>query len=59
VDHVMELYPGLWMTGMSVCASMGGPRMGPIFGGMLLSGDRVATSLTQALKETRPDVCHE
>lgn len=59
VDNVIELYPGLWTTGMSVCASMGGPRMGPIFGGMLLSGDRVATLLTQALKETRPDVCHE
>jgi thiamine thiazole synthase len=55
VDHVMELYPGLWTTGMSVCATMGGPRMGPIFGGMLLSGERVAAALIQDLKETRPD----
>jgi len=49
VDHVNELYPGLWTTGMSVCASQGGPRMGPIFGGMLLSGARVAERLAEAL----------
>jgi len=47
VDHVTELYPGLWTTGMSVCASLGGPRMGPIFGGMLLSGERVAERVMQ------------
>jgi len=49
VEYVTELYPGMWTTGMSVCASMGGPRMGPIFGGMLLSGERVATLVGQAL----------
>jgi len=42
VERVAEVYPGLWVTGMSVCATFGGPRMGPIFGGMLLSGKRVA-----------------
>jgi len=52
VDHVAELYPGLWTTGMSVCASQGGPRMGPIFGGMLLSGARVADRLAQSLSKT-------
>lgn len=50
-SSVAELYPGLWMTGMSVCTSMGGPRMGPIFGGMLLSGIRVANLVLLALKE--------
>ena len=49
VDHVTELYPGLWTTGMSVCASQGGPRMGPIFGGMLLSGARAAEQLVRVL----------
>ncbi|MCD6394863.1 MAG: thiazole biosynthesis protein [Planctomycetes bacterium] len=42
VDNAGEIFPGLWVTGMSVCAALGGPRMGPIFGGMLLSGKRVA-----------------
>ena len=59
VNHVTELYPGLWATGMSVCASQGGPRMGPIFGGMLLSGEKVAVLVGQALKKTRPEVRHE
>ena len=42
VERVAEVFPGLWVAGMSVCATYGGPRMGPIFGGMLLSGRRVA-----------------
>lgn len=42
VDRTGEIFPGLWVAGMSVCAAYGGPRMGPIFGGMLLSGRRVA-----------------
>ena len=42
VERVAEVYPGLWVTGMAVCATFGGPRMRPIFGGMLLSGKKVA-----------------
>jgi thiamine thiazole synthase len=49
VDHAAELFPGLWTTGMSVCASQGGPRMGPVFGGMLMSGASVAEQLTREL----------
>lgn len=45
IERVAEVYPGLWVTGMSVCAVYGGPRMGPIFGGMILSGHRVAELL--------------
>jgi len=42
VDEVAEIYPRLWIAGMSVAAARGGPRMGPIFGGMLLSGRAAA-----------------
>jgi thiamine thiazole synthase len=52
VERAGEVYPGLWMTGMSVCSAFGGPRMGPIFGGMLLSGQRVAKLIGDALKKS-------
>jgi thiamine thiazole synthase len=49
VDKAGEVFPGLWVTGMSVCSAYGGPRMGPIFGGMLLSGRRVAGLISKSL----------
>lgn len=49
VNNTSEIFPGLWVAGMSVCATFGGPRMGPIFGGMLLSGSRVADLILQSL----------
>jgi len=49
VEKAGEVYPGLWVAGMSVCSAFGGPRMGPIFGGMLLSGRRVAQLIASAL----------
>jgi len=52
VENVAEAFPGLWVTGMSVCATFGGPRMGPIFGGMLLSGRRVAEEVAASLADT-------
>lgn len=51
VEHVQEVFPGLWMTGMSVAAALGGPRMGPIFGGMLLSGRRAAEMILSNMKQ--------
>jgi len=50
VEHVAEVFPGLWVAGMSVCAAFGGPRMGPIFGGMLLSGRRAADQVARAVQ---------
>lgn len=48
VERAGEVFPGLWICGMSVCATYGGPRMGPIFGGMLLSGRQVAEQIIAA-----------
>ncbi len=50
VENVAEVFPGLWVTGMSVCTTFAGPRMGPIFGGMLLSGCRVAEMVAASLQ---------
>jgi len=38
-DNTKEAYPGLMVVGMAANAVFGSPRMGPIFGGMLLSGN--------------------
>ncbi|MCK5219765.1 thiazole biosynthesis protein [bacterium] len=50
-EKVTEVFPGLWVSGMSVCAALGGPRMGPIFGGMLLSGVRMADLVSAAVSK--------
>jgi len=42
LENTIEVYPHLYVTGMACNAVMGAPRMGPIFGGMLLSGKKVA-----------------
>ncbi len=42
MENTKEVYPGLLVTGMAANAVFGSPRMGAIFGGMLLSGKRAA-----------------
>jgi len=49
VDKAGEVYKGLFVSGMAVCAAFGGPRMGPIFGGMLLSGQKVASLIREQM----------
>ncbi len=42
LENTREVYPGLIVAGMAANAVFGAPRMGPIFGGMLVSGKRAA-----------------
>ena len=42
VRNTREVYPGLLVAGMATNAVYGDHRMGPIFGGMFLSGKKVA-----------------
>jgi thiamine thiazole synthase len=52
VDKTGEIFPGLFVAGMSVCAVYGLPRMGPIFGGMLVSGKKVAEMIDERLQSS-------
>ncbi|MDI6793234.1 MAG: sulfide-dependent adenosine diphosphate thiazole synthase [bacterium] len=45
IENTKEVYPGVYVAGMAANAVFGGPRMGPIFGGMLLSGQKMAELL--------------
>jgi thiazole biosynthesis enzyme len=47
IETTKEIYPNLYVTGMAANAVSGGPRMGPIFGGMLISGKEVAKLIIQ------------
>ncbi len=42
VELTKEVYPGVIVAGMAANAAAGAPRMGAIFGGMFLSGQRAA-----------------
>jgi thiamine thiazole synthase len=50
VKNTKEIYPGLITCGMASASVFGTPRMGPIFGGMLLSGKKAAELALGILK---------
>ena len=49
VENTREYFPGLFACGMSANNVMGGYRMGPIFGGMMLSGRKAADLIRKRL----------
>lgn len=51
VRHTGAVCPGLYMAGMAVAAIHQTPRMGPIFGGMMLSGKKVAELIIKKLEK--------
>lgn len=42
LENTKEIFPGVFAAGMCCNAVFGEPRMGPIFGGMLMSGKKVS-----------------
>lgn len=51
VKNTGKVCPGLYVAGMAVAALRNTPRMGPIFGGMLLSGKKVAEAVIRDLSK--------
>jgi sulfide-dependent adenosine diphosphate thiazole synthase len=49
VEKTGCIYPGLFVAGMSVSEVFGLPRMGPTFGAMLLSGEKIANIVEEQL----------
>ncbi len=51
VSNTKRLFPGLYACGMAANNVQGGFRMGPIFGGMLKSGRKLAALIAQDLEK--------
>ncbi|MEW6326598.1 MAG: sulfide-dependent adenosine diphosphate thiazole synthase [Thermodesulfobacteriota bacterium] len=49
LKNTKEAFPGVFVAGMAANATFGSYRMGPIFGGMLLSGEKVAALINEKL----------
>ena len=53
VKNTREVFPGVYVAGMAANACFGSYRMGPIFGGMLLSGEKVAKEIGRLLHQEK------
>jgi thiazole biosynthesis enzyme len=52
LDNTGEVYPNLYVVGLSVAAVYGTPRMGPAFGAMLMSGQIGAELIKKKLSKS-------
>jgi thiazole biosynthesis enzyme len=53
LENTQEVFPGVFVAGMSANASFGAYRMGPVFGGMLRSGEKAAALISERLQQER------
>ena len=51
IEKTGEIYPGLVAAGMSITETYGLARMGPTFGGMLMSGEAAGNTALQLLQK--------
>ena len=51
VENTKEIYPGLFVSGMAANGVSGSFRMGPIFGGMLLSGKKASELMLEKINK--------
>ena len=55
IDNTKEIFPNVYVAGMCANASFGSYRMGPIFGGMLLSGRKAAKTIAEKLRQGKEE----
>ncbi len=51
VENSKEIYKNVYVVGMAANAAFGACRMGPVFGGMLLSGKKLAEIISKRLNK--------
>jgi len=49
IENTKEIFPGLFVSGMAANGVSGSFRMGPIFGGMLLSGKKISEIILKSI----------
>ncbi|TCK03986.1 sulfide-dependent adenosine diphosphate thiazole synthase [Phorcysia thermohydrogeniphila] len=55
VKNTREVFPGIFVSGMAANATCGSHRMGPVFGGMLVSGKKAAQEIAEKLKGNKEE----